>query len=86
MEYLLIAVLLYFIVQVTGNLVHLLRGGGAEAAGETEATGEASTQGPSPRGNEWAGPSPRAQASDRAADPRFWGDDIEEATWHDLDR
>ena len=89
MEYLVIAVILYFIVQVAGNLVHLLRGQGPGAAEETDASGRASSQrdpqqGHSPQGQQWAGPSPRAQATDRAADPRFWGDDIEEATWRDV--
>ena len=90
MEYLVIAVILYFIVQVGGNLVHLLRGQGPGAAGETDASGRAPSQGDSRQGHssqeqQWAGPSPRAHATDRSADPRFWGDDIEEATWRDVD-
>lgn len=69
MEYLLIAVILYFIVQVTGNLVHLLRGSGSDSG----SSGPSSTR-------------RRSQAQDEStrADPRFWGEDIEDATWHDL--
>ena len=90
MEYLVIAVILYFIVQVAGNLVHLLRGQGTGGAGKTDGSGRSSPQGDSrqghaPQGQQWAGPSPRAQATDRGTNPRFWGDDIEEATWRDVE-
>jgi hypothetical protein len=73
MEYLLIAVILYFIVQVTGNLVYLLRGQGSGAATDEQSSGRSSSRRPSPGQDE----SPRA-------DPRYWGEDIEDATWHDL--
>lgn len=86
MEYLIIAVILYFIVQVAGNLVHLLRGRGPGATAEEDPSDRASSHARAPQSLEWGGPSPRAQGTDRAADPRFWGDDIEDATWHDVGR
>jgi len=72
MEYLVIAVILYFILQTAGNLVLLFRG-------DTEATRPT----PSPDHN-WQGPSPREQMENGRPSPTFWGDDIEDATYRDL--
>lgn len=74
MEYLIFAVILYFILQTAGNLVYILRGrAGSEATAETRSM---------PDG--WAGPSPRRQTDGLSDDPTFWGEDVEDATWRDL--
>ena len=75
MEYLIVAVILYFILQTAGNLVYILRGGGARSR---------QGQSPSPAHN-WKGPSPRRQMEGMTDHPTFWGQDVEDATWHDLD-
>ena len=79
MEYLVAAVILYFIFWTVGNLVTLLSG-----AEEGSAPGQQRRRGSSaPRG--WEGPSPRQQTGTARDEPTFWGKDIEEATWHDID-
>ena len=79
MEYLLLAIVLYFILRTTGNLVRLL-GGRGEAAGSQKGQVRDS----SPRRDGWQGPSPRQQTGSARNDPTFWGEDIEDATWRDL--
>ncbi|MFO8099218.1 MAG: hypothetical protein R6T83_06285 [Salinibacter sp.] len=79
MEYLLFAVLLYFILMTARNLVHLLRRPGAGSTGAS-GPGGASAAGPQERAGGTSGN--RRQKSE--ADPRFWGEDIEDATWEDL--
>jgi hypothetical protein len=74
MEYLVFAVILYFILQTAGNLVFVLRGGG-----ETPPDAASST-----RTHDWEGPSPRKQTDGVPDHPTFWGDDIDDATWRDL--
>lgn len=74
MEYLITAVILYFVLQTAGNLVYILRGGGADSS-----NGEA----PSPPEG-WGGPSPRRQTEGITSHPTFWGEDVEDATWRDL--
>lgn len=75
MEYLIVAVILYFILQTAGNLVYILRGGGASSP----------TQEPSsPRTHRWEGPSPRQQMEGITDHPTFWGKDVEDATWQDI--
>jgi hypothetical protein len=76
MEYLIFAVILYFILQTAGNLVYILRG----RAGD-EASSDARSM---PDG--WGGPSPRRQTEGLSDHPTFWGEDVEDATWHDLDK
>jgi len=73
MEYLLFAVLLYFILRTTGNLVSVLRGDGRD-----ESTS------PSPSRRDWKGPSPRDQTGRLRAQSSFWGKNIEDARWRDL--
>jgi hypothetical protein len=34
----------------------------------------------------WGGPSPRRQTEGLSDHPTFWGEDVEDATWHDLDK
>lgn len=83
MEYLIFAILLYFIAQTAGNLVRLVRGDGASGqigdGGPWDATG-----GDGAPGRDWgrAGSRRRVEADD---DPTYWGRDIEDATWTDLD-
>lgn len=78
MEYLVIAVILYFILWTAGNLVRLLSG-----AEETSAPKGQDRPGSSPpRG--WEGPSPRQHTGTARGEPTFW-EDIEEATWYDVD-
>jgi len=79
MEYLFLAIILYFILRTAGNLVRLLRGG--EASG----TQDAQMHDSSARRNGWEGPSPRQQTGSALDEPTFWAEDIEDATWHDLD-
>lgn len=71
MEYLIVAVILYFILQTAGNLVYILRGGTAKRPRSS----------PSHR---WKGPSPRRETEGPTDRPRFWGKDIEEATWNEI--
>lgn len=79
MEYLLFAIILYFILRTTGNLVRLLRGDEAPRSQEGRMHDE------SPRRNGWEGPSPRQHTGSARNEPTFWGKDIEDATWRDLD-
>ncbi|PSQ95112.1 MAG: hypothetical protein BRD55_11345 [Bacteroidetes bacterium SW_9_63_38] len=74
MEYLIFAVILYFILQTAGNLVYILRG---EAEGVSETDEQSMPDG-------WGGPSPRRQTEGIPDHPRFWSEDIDDATWHDL--
>jgi hypothetical protein len=74
MEYLIFAVILYFILQTAGNLVFVLRGGG-------EARSESPSAAPS---HDWEGPSPRKRTDGIPDHPTFWGEDIDDATWRDL--
>jgi hypothetical protein len=75
MEYLIVAVILYFILQTAGNLVYILRGGGAPSQTRESPTSPA---------HGWKGPSPRQQMEGMTDHPRFWGEDVEDATWHDI--
>lgn len=74
MEYLIVAVILYFILQTAGNLVYILRGGG---------TANRPRSSPSHR---WRGPSPRRETEGPTDRPRFWGKDIEDATWDEINQ
>jgi hypothetical protein len=76
MEYLVFAVILYFILQTAGNLVYILRGSGRSSETET---------GGAPPAHDWQGPSPRREMEGFPDHPTFWGEDVEEATWHDID-
>ncbi|MFB6286230.1 MAG: hypothetical protein ABEK03_06605 [Candidatus Bipolaricaulia bacterium] len=78
MEYLFLAILLYFILRTIGNLVRLL---GADPTPSRDEQTHESTAG----GTEWEGPSPRQQTGTARDEPTFWGEDIEDATWRDLD-
>lgn len=80
MEYLVLAIILYFILRTAGNLVRLL--GGEEASRTQEGQQRHDS---SPKRNGWAGPSPRQQTGSARDEPTFWGQDIEDATWHDLE-
>jgi hypothetical protein len=73
MEYLIFAVILYFILQTAGNLVYILRGGSPEPS--------SSPTGPT---HNWEGPSPRRHTEGLTDHPTFWGDDVEDARWQDL--
>lgn len=74
MEYLIIAVILYFILQTIGNLVYIIRGG---AQIESEASMGSS--------HPWKGPSPRNETEGFSDHPTFWGEDVEDATWREID-
>lgn len=77
MEYLVIAVILYFIVQTAGNLLHLLQGDGDSASDEGPSGRQSSTS------EGWGGGASSGSTRSRS-DPRYWGEDIEDATWQDL--
>lgn len=74
MEYLVSAVILYFILQTAGNLVYILRGGGGQRNSSSSST---------PVHN-WKGPSPRQHMEGVTDRPTFWGEDVDEATWHEV--
>jgi len=74
MEYILFAVILYFVLQTAGNLVYILRGGGAAPSDEDSAV-------PS---HDWEGPSPRNETEGLSSHPTFWGQDIDDARWTDV--
>lgn len=78
MEYLLIAVILYFILRTAGNLVGLLTGAEAGSSGEVR-TGQTDSS------EKWEGPSPRQHTGAAREKPTFWGEDIEDATWYEVD-
>lgn len=78
MEYLFLAVILYFVLRTAGNLVRLL---GGDAASSQEESSHKSA----PRRNGWQGPSPRQQTGTARDEPTFWGQNIEDATWRELD-
>lgn len=79
MEYLVIAVILYFILRTAGNLVDLLRGGEGRSAGQRQ------VQRGKSRGEHWEGPSPRNETGAARDEPTYWGKDIEDATWYDIE-
>jgi len=74
MEYLIFAIILYFILKTGGNLFHILQGGPYED--------ERSTRSESRRN--WEGPSPRKETGRLQDQRHFWIDEIEDASWHDL--
>lgn len=80
MEYFVVALILYVVLRTVANLVRLLQGetGASENPPEQE-------RGRASRRQKWGGPSPRQQTGTAQGDPTFWGKDIEDATWHDLD-
>jgi hypothetical protein len=84
MEYLALAVILYFILRTMGNLVRLLGGGGSGTSREEsrDASAEASVDTERPEG--WGGPSPREETGTARKTPRFWDEDVDDATWRDL--
>jgi hypothetical protein len=79
MEYLALAVIFYFILRTMGNLVRLL--GGREGSPSEDEPTEESTSRPSG----WKGPSPREQTGTAREEPTFWGEDIEEARWREIE-
>jgi len=74
MEYLVFAVILYFVLQTAGNLVFILRGGGESRSSNPSTVPT----------HDWEGPSPREEMEGVPDHPTFWGDDIEDATWTDV--
>jgi len=78
MEYLVLGIILYFILRTSGNLVRLM--GGDDSSAQDDRAHASSSQ---RRG--WEGPSPRQHTGAARDEPTFWGKDIEDATWHDLD-
>lgn len=79
MEYLFFAVILYFILQTAGNVVYIMRGGGARNGDPQSTSTEAS-----PPSHNWKGPSPRRHTEGFTNHPTFWDEDVEDATWRDL--
>lgn len=75
MEYLILAIIFYFILRTGRNLVGLIRGDGE--SGSSDST--------RPSQSEWQGPSPREHTGTAWDEPTFWGQDIEDATWHDVE-
>lgn len=79
MEYLVLAIVFYFILRTMGNLLRLL-GGDEGASSQAEPMEESPSR---PSG--WEGPSPREETGMAQDEPTFWGEDVEEATWRDLE-
>lgn len=77
LKYLFFLILFYFIVRASGNLVRAVRGGLGTPPSQDHFD-PLNTSGPSARGT--TGRSAREDAP-----PNFWGKDIEDATWEDLD-
>jgi len=71
MEYLVAAVILYFILQTAANLVLIMRGGNPSIREE-------------PPQHDWQGPSPHNHTGAERGSPRYWND-VEEATWEDVE-
>lgn len=71
MEYLLFAILLYFILQTMGNLVLIVRG--------------THDQSPATLPDGWKGPIPRRYTGRARKKPTFWGEDVRNAQWVDLE-
>ena len=78
MEYLVLATILYVILRTSGNLVRLM--GGDE--GPSPQDGQ--VRGGSSREARWEGPSPRERTGTARDEPTFWGKDVEDANWQDL--
>lgn len=74
MEYLVFAVILYFILQAAGNLVYFLRGGAETSEPQEEP----------PPIEDWEGPSPRREMEGMSDHPTFWGKDVDDATWKEI--
>jgi len=72
MEYLLLAVILFFILRIGGTLLSLLRG-----------TAEPEAPSGAPEQRRWKGPSPREETGRLRGGQAFWGE-VEEAKWRDL--
>lgn len=81
MEYLVVAAILYFVLRTGANLVRLLAG----EEGEDGSTTQGQARPGSSRRQRWEGPSPRQQTGAARDEPTFWGEDIEDATWYDVD-
>lgn len=75
MEYLVFAVILYFILQTAGNLVYILRGGAKTPSSSSAVVPD----------HEWKGPSPRKEMEGLTDHPTFWGEDVDEARWKDVE-
>jgi hypothetical protein len=69
MEYIFFAVIFYFIMQATSNLVMIMRG--KQAVVEED------------RSHGWSGPSPRQYTGSERGSVRYWND-VEEARWKDV--
>lgn len=80
MEYFVVAIILYLTLRATANLVRLLGGKDGASAGQGKQGRQKSS-----RPQRWEGPSPRQQTGTARGEPTFWGEDIEDATWHDVE-
>lgn len=80
MEYIALAIILYFILRTVGNLVRLLGGENEGPSRQRDRQGRPSRQ------HGWQGPSPRQQTGTARNEPTFWDEDIEDATWRDLEK
>ncbi|WP_263785426.1 hypothetical protein [Salinibacter grassmerensis] len=78
MEYLALGIILYFILRTSGNLVRLM--GGEERTSSQQGPAHESPS----RQTEWEGPSPRQRTGTARNAPTFWGKDVEDARWQDL--
>jgi hypothetical protein len=77
MEYLFVAVIVYFILQAASNIVMMMRGGGQPAGGHRNGTVEEPD-------HDWRGPSPRELTGNDRSQPTFWND-VEDATWREVE-
>jgi len=70
MEYIFFAVIFYFVMQATSNLVMIMRGNQNAPIEEDRSHG-------------WEGPSPRRYTGSERQSVRYWND-VEDASWDDV--
>ena len=75
MEYLFVAVIVYFVLQAASNIVLMVRGDRSGAARRNGAVEEPN--------HDWSGPAPREHTGRDRSSPTFWND-VEDATWQDV--
>ncbi len=79
MEYLLFAVLAYFILRTASNLVGIMRGHDPSHRIEDARNGQERRT-----DHNWKGPSPRNRTGTATDHPTYWGEDVEDARWRDV--
>lgn len=79
MEYLLFAILTYFILRTAGNLVGIMQGDDPSRRIQDRQNGRDRSA-----DHGWKGPSPRDRTGTAKQHPTYWGEDVDDATWQDI--